>query len=110
MRYSKIADLDSHFCGEQWTWRRSPTGREHWIGVDKLGREWLVKMTGSFNALRERVFDQVVQTIGLSCQSCVFLTLPKNCEQLYNSPHAELHQGAIAYIQTPPIAQSKPLL
>lgn len=56
-------------------------------------------MTGGYFALRERVFDYIAQEIGLSCQSCVFLTLPLDCEPMNSDRNAEPQQGAITYIQ-----------
>jgi len=56
-------------------------------------------MSGSFDTLRERVFDFLAQEIGLSCQTCVFLTLHEQSEPIRNARDAERHQGAIAFIQ-----------
>ena len=48
--------------------------------------------------MRERVFDLIAQELGVSCQSCVFLTLPERAEPLRQAPRAEVYQGAITYI------------
>ena len=46
-----------------------------WIGTDREGRNWLVKMTGSFYAYREHVFASLAQRLGISCQSSTYLLI-----------------------------------
>ena len=36
-----------------------------WIGTDLEGRQWLVKMKGSFYAYREHVFASLAQRAGI---------------------------------------------
>src|SRR6266850_1973336 len=101
--YRRVRDLPPHLYASGWRWRRA-RGRHHWIGTDRSGRSWFVKMTGSECAHRERVFDLLAQNLGLSCQSCVYLTLPEEALPLVETQvkefyhRVERHQGAIAYI------------
>jgi hypothetical protein len=96
-----LIDLPHQLVADDWQWRPFKRGLhgQSWIGTDEHGRDWLVKMTGSFFALRERVFDSIAQALGLSCQSCVFLTLPEHAEPLRHAKDAEVYQGAITFIQ-----------
>jgi len=94
----KLAELEPHVFADGWRWQPSPAKRGQWIGIDEEGRKWLVMSTGSFDAMRERVFDLIAQGLGLSCQSCIFITLPKEAEPLRYATHAEVYQGAITYI------------
>lgn len=97
--FPRIAELPSLLSAESWNWERYITpswpSYEFWVGEDAEGREWLVKMSGSFCAHRERTFAGIAQHLDISCQSSVYLTLPANSEPLRKTPHAKPYQLAI---------------
>jgi hypothetical protein len=78
-----IRDLSGIVSADGWMWDRAIgglTAREKfasgfWIGTDLIGQRWLVKMTGSACAYRERTFAALAQRLGFSCQSSAFLKL-----------------------------------
>ena len=48
--------------------------------LDPDGVRWLVKFRGGFNAVRERAFSVIAQSLGLSCQSSAYLRMPSQPE------------------------------
>jgi hypothetical protein len=66
-----------------------------WIGTDRNGQDWLVKLRGGFRAYRERAFGVIAQHLGLSCQSSTFLTLTRDSAPLQQSQMVESTHGAI---------------
>lgn len=72
-----------------WSWEpfSAPTKLSHdfWLGIDNQGTRWLTKrpssQLSSFYAYREIVFAKLVQKMGWSCQSSVFIRLDKDSAQ-----------------------------
>jgi hypothetical protein len=62
-----------------------------WLGVDPEGHRWLTKLTGSFYAYREIVFDRLAQAMGWSCQSSVFMRLDAASATVLRRPAGEIH-------------------
>lgn len=116
MSYPLIAELPDHLVAENWAWRRfRPQGLgsdSFWVGRDPEGREWLVKMRGSFCAHRERTFAALAQHLGISCQSSTYLKLPFDCEPLRATQNEEPYQLAIVLLpehKPKPCAQDCPI-
>lgn len=93
-----ISELPLIQHSKDWIWHRSDVGRDFWIGEDHEGSEWLLKVTGSFRALRERAFSVIAQNLGISCQSSTFLTLSPECEPQRNMQPDGSNQLAIWFI------------
>jgi len=74
-------------------------GHDVWIGTDRDGHDWLVKLRGGFRAYRERAFGIMAQHLGISCQSATFLTLAPDSAPLQQTPTAEPIQGAIRFLR-----------
>ena len=67
-----------------------------WIGTDREGRRWLVKMTGSSYAYREHVFALLAQRLGISCQSSTYLLVrSENAEPRLCTRCSEPYQLAL---------------
>jgi hypothetical protein len=95
-KWPLIAELPKLLNGVDWNWDRpsdsSRIPKEFWIGTDRKGGQWLVKMRGSFLAQREYVFATIAQRIGISCQSSVYLVIPSKTalprgDQWNSEPH-----------------------
>lgn len=78
-----ITELPRLFDASDWSWSRVPHSggpyglkSDWWIGTDREGHKWLVKMTGSLFAYQEHVFASLAQRLGLSCQSSAYLLIP----------------------------------
>ena len=54
--------------------------------VDADGVRWLVKLRGGFYAVRERAFSVIAQSLGLSCQSSTYLSMPSHRDRWPFSP------------------------
>lgn len=96
--YPLVAELPDHLSAEEWTWAKGSLRHDYWIGTDPKGSQWLVKMSGSFYAHRERAFDCLAQSLGLSCQSCVYVTLAPGCPPPAGAGDEEPCQGALALL------------
>lgn len=77
-----ISQLPKLLDASDWSWQKPPQreGRfgmspEWWIGRDREGRKWLVKMRNGFYAYREHVFASLAQRLGISCQSSAYLLI-----------------------------------
>lgn len=93
-----IEHLPLQLVADSWEWRKMEH-YDHWIGTDEDGKEWLVKMSGSFYSYRERTFASLAQHLGLSCQSSVYLHLPPDSLPMKNKPRAEVFQLAICWYE-----------
>ena len=74
--FPSISELPKLLDASDWEWQRPPLRDDGmgmdanwWIGTDREGRRWLVKMTNGFYAYREHVFASLAQRLGISCQS-----------------------------------------
>jgi hypothetical protein len=98
-----ITNLPVHVVATDWNWLRpKPNSKlafglksNWWIGTDNMGRRWVVKMRGSNRAYREHVFAALAQRLGISCQSSMYLTIPRNGAPMLNEPKAESNQLAL---------------
>lgn len=96
--FPPISELPLIQNSEKWIWSRIRHEHDFWIGEDEEGHKWLVKMRGSFWALRERAFSSIAQNLGLSCQSSTFLKLSSDSEPLRRSPDEAPEQLAIWFV------------
>ena len=97
--FPTISELPLVQSSEKWAWTLVETStREFWSGVDEEGQKWLVKMRGSFYALRERTFSVIAQNLGISCQSSTFLQLSSGSEPLKCIPGAAPEQLATWFL------------
>lgn len=90
-----MANLPVHLVAGDWTWTQL---EENWVAVDHEGRKWFIKMRDSNRAYRERVFAALAQRLGISCQSSVYLTIPRNAPPMLNGTEWESHQLAIWFL------------
>jgi hypothetical protein len=103
--FPAIANLPDHLVATDWTWSRPkpshnrPNGLKAswWVATDNTGRRWVVKMTGSNYAYREHVFAALAHRLGISCQSSMYLTIPRNAIPMLNAPKPESHQLALCF-------------
>jgi len=97
--FPQISQLPKHIVADAWTWDKLVTpsgiGKDFWVGTDQNGHRWVVKMSDSFYAYRERIFGDLAQRLGLSCQSSVLLTLPEGCLPLNVAKEKERYQSAL---------------
>lgn len=90
-----MANLPVHLVATNWTWTQL---EEYWVAIDQEGRKWFVKMRDSNRAYRERVFAALAQRLDISCQSSVYLTIPRNAPPMLNGTKREPHQLAIWFL------------
>jgi hypothetical protein len=90
-----MANLPVHLVAVDWAWTQL---KEYWVAIDHEERKWLVKMTGSSCAYREHVFAALAQRLDISCQSSVYLTIPRNAPPMLNGTERESHQLAIWFL------------
>jgi len=98
-----IKELPEHLFGDHWVW--SPAQGNlcsykgvkdgWWFGTDENGVKWLTKLSGSNYAYREHVFSALAQAVGISCQSSVYLTIPKTAIPLRRETSLERFQLAL---------------
>jgi hypothetical protein len=101
MSYSPV-----HLVATDWTWSRpnpshswpNELNPDWWVAVDNVGRKWVVKMRGSTYAYREHVFSALAQRLGISCQSSVYLTIPRNAPPMLRDPKPKSHQLALCFL------------
>ena len=78
-----------------WSWYQiqTPThpSKDFWIGTDTQGNRWLTKLRGSFYAYREIVFARIVQRLGWSCQSTMFVRLDEESARTLGRKAGEVH-------------------
>jgi hypothetical protein len=96
MRYPKIKDMPLFLDTATWTWSRRK--KTFWIGHEADGTKWLVKGRGSVYALRERSSAFLMQSLGINCQSSVYISLNTDSLPLQDNPDLEKFQLAIRYI------------
>jgi hypothetical protein len=70
-----------------------------WLGTDEMGRRWVLKMTGSNYAYREHVFASLAQRLGISCQSSMYLTIPRGSAPILHETKTEPHQLALCFLE-----------
>lgn len=100
--FPQISDLPNVLTADEWKWEKhvTPTGiYKFWVGTNLQGKQWMVKMRGSVYAFRERVFGALAQRLGLSCQTSVYLILPKDCPPMQEAQSAERYQLALWLLQ-----------
>jgi len=90
-----MANLPVHLVATDWTWTQL---EEYWVAIDHEGRKWFVKMRGSNCAYRESVFAALAQRLDISCQSSVYLTIPRNAPPMLNETERESYQSAIWFL------------
>ena len=96
-------NLPVHVVATNWNWSRPKPNpnlafglkANWWIGTDIADRRWVVKMTGSNYAHREHVFAALAQRLGISCQSSLYLTIPRDSMPMLGALRAEPHQLAL---------------
>ncbi len=66
-----------------------------WVGTDNEGRDWLVKLRGSFYAYREHISSFLMQDLGLQTQSSSYIILEKDSPPLIDKQDSERYQLAI---------------
>ena len=64
-----------------------------WLGTDLQGGRWLTKLRGSFYAYREIVFARLVQRLGWSCQSSMFVRLDRESAAVLGRKIGEVHSA-----------------
>jgi hypothetical protein len=84
-----IKDLPAIVTTEEWRWKTFPGHRDFWIGTDASSNSWLVKRKGTRNAIREHVYADFSQTLGICTQSSVYLTLDKYPMPLISEWHPD---------------------
>jgi hypothetical protein len=77
-----ISELPKLLDASDWKWQKPPQRHsgmgmspEWWIGADRGGRKWLVKMRNGFYAYREHVFASLAQRLRISCLSSAYLLI-----------------------------------
>jgi hypothetical protein len=101
--FPAIVNIPVHVIATNWNWCRPKLNPNlafglkagWWICSDNVGRRWVVKMRGSNHAYREHVFAALAQRLGVSCQSSMYLTIPRNAAPMLDEPKAEPHQLAL---------------
>ena len=118
--FPTIVNLPVHVVAANWKWSR-PKPKPNlafglkpdwWIGTDEAGRRWVVKMSGSDCAYREHVFAALAQRLDISCQSSMYLTIPRNAAPMIHEPKTESHQLALWFLdehETPCSSQKCPM-
>jgi hypothetical protein len=84
-----IRDLPSVVSTKRWSWRGFPGHRYFWVGVDENSNSWLVKQKGTWNAIREHIYADFAQTLGICTQSSIYLILDKGSMPLQGEWHPD---------------------
>jgi hypothetical protein len=84
-----IRELPAIVTTEGWGWERLPDHRDFWIGTDASSNSWLVKRKSTWNAIREHIYADFAQTLGICTQSSVYLTLDKHSMPLMGERHPD---------------------
>jgi hypothetical protein len=84
-----IRELPAIVTTEGWHWERLSGYRDFWIGTDASSNSWLVKQKGTWNAIREHIYADFAQTLGICTQSSVYLTLDKHSMPLMGEWHPD---------------------
>jgi hypothetical protein len=102
-----IRDLPDHLRADGWEWSKAEPPANHfpglgvkhgwWFGTDENGIKWLTKLTGGSYAYREHVFSALAQSLGISCQSSVYVTIPKDAAPMRDKFQAKRFQLALWY-------------
>src|ERR1019366_3689535 len=84
-----IRELPTLLTTKGCNWNKKQLGigmdnRSFWIGTDTQGNSWVVKMRGASDAIRERVYSSLAQTIGICTQSSVYLVLSDDAGPLWD--------------------------
>ena len=80
-RFPSSLELPELLHAEDLTWSPPSDRLRFRTCVDADGVRWLVKLRGGFNAVRERAFSVIAQSLGLSCQSSTYLRMPSHRER-----------------------------
>lgn len=84
-----MRDLPSLVSTKSWHWKAFPGHRYFWIGVDEHSNCWLVKQKGTWNAVREHIYADLAQTLGICTQSSIYLVLDKASMPLQSEWHPD---------------------
>jgi hypothetical protein len=84
-----IRELPAIVTTEGWHWETFPCHRDFWIGTDASANSWVVKQKGTWNAVREHIYADFAQTLGICTQSSVYLTLAKQSMPLMGAWHPD---------------------
>lgn len=84
-----IRNLPGVVSTEGWSWTRFPGRRHFWIGVDENSNPWLVKQKGTWNAVREHIYADFAQTLGICTQSSIYLILDNGSMPLQSEWHPD---------------------
>lgn len=84
-----IRELPAIVTTEGWRWERFSGYRDFWIGTDASSNSWLVKQKGTWNAIREHIYADFAQSLGICTQSSVYLTLDKHSMPLMGEWHPD---------------------
>ena len=103
LSFPLISELPKLLDASDWEWQTPPPRDDGlgmppwwWIGTDRSGRRWLVKMSNGFCAYREHVFASLAQRLGISCQSSTYLfILSEKAEPRLHTRCSEPYQLAI---------------
>jgi hypothetical protein len=101
--FPAIANLPTHVVATDWNWTRPKPNHNRldglkadwWVATDDTGRRWVVKMTGGNCAYREHVFAALAQRLDISCQSSIYLTIPRNAIPMLDKTKGESYQLAL---------------
>ncbi len=74
---------------EGWSWKAFPGHRNFWIGTDTTSNSWIIKQKGTWNAIREHIYADLAQTLGICTQSSVYVTLDKGSMPLLGEWHPD---------------------
>lgn len=98
--FRRIVDLPALTTSSDWRWETFDGGgrRNFWVGTDRAGNQWLVKMRGSSYAYREHSFARLAQHLGVSCQSSVYLRLSAGADPLRGDDDTEEFQLALSLL------------
>jgi hypothetical protein len=84
-----IRDLPPVVSTKGWRWKEFPGHRFFWIGIDENSNSWLVKQKGTWNAIREHIYADFAQTLGICTQSSIYLILDKGSMPLQSEWHPD---------------------
>lgn len=98
MDYPSSRSLPPLITPDGWVWHAPSDWGKFWVGEDTDGRRWLVKFRGGFNAVRERAFSVIAQSLGISCQSSTYLKVPIDRLPIRVADLDDEHQLAILFL------------